>query len=117
MRSKSNDLYFKTADQHFPLVFPTIVRVFKVEVTVSKNALKLRLFTIGTPFLTLGLSVEQAAPGERNVSAGKARQGWQDTGQQSANAFIRQQQQDSADMYQQSMKCSFSASGPFSDTL
>ena len=73
MRSKSNDLYFKTADQHFPLVFPTIVWVFKVEVTVSKNALKLRLFTIGTPFLTLGLSVEQAAPGERNVSAGKAR--------------------------------------------
>ena len=116
MRSKSNDLYFKTADQHFPLVFPTIVWVFKVEVTVSKNALKLRLFTIGTPFLTLGLSVEQAAPGERNVSAGKARQGWQDTGQQSANAFIRQQQ-DSADVYQQLMKCSFSASGPFSDTL
>ena len=37
-------------------------------VTVSKNALKLRLFNIGTPFLTLGLSGEQAAPGERNVS-------------------------------------------------
>ena len=45
--------------------------VFKVEVTVSKNALKLRLFTIGTPFPTLGLSVEQAAPGERNVSKGR----------------------------------------------
>ena len=45
--------------------------VFKVEVTVSKNALKLRLFTIGTPFLTLGLSVEQAPPGERNVSKGR----------------------------------------------
>ena len=71
MRSKSNDLYFKTADQCFPLGFPTIVWVFKVEVTVSKNALKLRLFTIGTPFLTLGLSVEQAAPGERNVSKGR----------------------------------------------
>ena len=52
----------------------------QVGVTVSKNALKLRLFNIGTPFLTLGLSGEQGAAGERNV---------QTAGQQSANAFIR----------------------------
>ena len=39
-----------------------VLRVFKVKVTVSKNALKPRLFSIGTPFLTLGSLGEQEAP-------------------------------------------------------
>ena len=66
-RSKINDLYFNGVAPTFPISFPTIMvravlRVFKVKVTVSKNALKPRLFSIGTPFLTLGSLGEQEAP-------------------------------------------------------
>ena len=77
---------FQNGDPTFPISFPhnsrdSVVSIqSQVGVTVSKNALKLRLFNIGTPFLTLGLSGEQGAAGERNVHT---------AGQQSANAFIR----------------------------
>ena len=103
---------FQNGDPTFPISFPhnsrdSVVSIqSQVGVTVSKNALKLRLFNIGTPFLTLGLSGEQGAAGERNV---------QTAGQQSANAFIRTTSS-IRPSNGQSMKCSFSASGPFSDT-
>ena len=76
-RSKINDLYFNGVAPTFPISFPTIMvravlRVFKVKVTVSKNALKLRLFSIGTPFLTLGSLGEQEAPWREECQQARA---------------------------------------------
>ena len=58
----------KTQPNSFPPKVGALLWAFKVKVTVSKNALKLRLFNRRTPFLTL-------TEGERNADKAPHRGG------------------------------------------